>query len=54
MTRSEKKRSLTEFCDWFESKDIDSRFRRLEWMRKKTSYRYTLNPIYSKTFSMEY
>ena len=31
------------------SEDFDestSRYLRLRWMKKKTSYRYTLNPIY--------
>jgi hypothetical protein len=29
--------------------DENSRTSRLVWKKKKTSYRYTLNPIFSKT-----
>ena len=38
----------------FDNPTCRSRTLRLEWMKKKTSYRYTLNPIFSKTISLEY
>ena len=32
----------------------DVRFARLVWNKKKTSYRYTLNPIYSKKYKIPF
>ena len=34
--------------NYLEESYEDSRYSRLVWKEKKTSYRYTLNPIFSK------
>jgi len=38
----------------FENPTYKSRHLRLEWLRKRTSYRYTLNPVFSKTINLDY